>query len=53
MDTLYFKDSLIKYVHVCDLLGITLSGNINSDNVIGKAVMKFNMKSNEVISDYK
>ena len=37
----------------CDLLGITLSSSRTTDNVIEKAVMKFNMKSDEVISDFK
>ena len=31
---LYYKDSSINYVHECDLLGITLSSNITTDNVI-------------------
>ena len=43
----------INCVHECDLLGITLSSSRTTDNVIEKAVMKFNMKSNEVISDFK
>ena len=34
------------------VLGITLSSSRTTDNVIEKAVMKFNMKSNEVISDF-
>ena len=37
----------IKCVHKCDLLGITLSNSRTTANVIEKAVMKFNMKSNE------
>ena len=43
----------INCVHECDIHGITLSSRITTDNVIEKAVMKFNMKSNEVISDFK
>ena len=43
----------INGVHECDLLGITLSSNRTTDNAIEKAVMKFNIKSNEVFSDYK
>ena len=43
----------INCVHECELLGITLSSSRTTDNVIEKAVMKFNMKSNEVISDFK
>ena len=50
---LYFDGSPINCVHECDLLGITLSSNRSSDNVIEKAVMKFNIKSNEVFSDFK
>ena len=50
---LYFDGSPINCVHECDLLGITLSSNRCTDNVIGKAVMKFNIKSNEVFSDFK
>ena len=50
---LYFDGSPINCVHECDLLGITLSSNIITDNVIEKAVMKFNIKSNEVFSDFK
>ena len=43
----------INGVHVCDLVGITLSSSRTTDNVIEKEVTKFNMKSNEVISDFK
>ena len=50
---LYFDGSPINCVHECDLLGITLSGNRTTDNVIEKAVMKCNIKSNEVSSDFK
>ena len=39
VDPLYFKDSPINCVHECDLLGITLSSNRTTDNVIEKAVM--------------
>ena len=53
MAPLYFKNIPINYVHECDLLGIQLSCSRTSDNVIEKAVMKFNIKSNEVISDFK
>ena len=53
VDPLYFKDSPINCVHECDLLGITLSRNRTTDNVIEKAVMKFNIKSNEVFSGLK
>ena len=42
---LYFKNMHINCVHECDLLGITLSSS--RTNVIEKAVMKFNMNSNE------
>ena len=48
---LYFKNMPIKCVHECDLLGITLSSSRTTANVIEKAVMKFNMKSNEIITD--
>ena len=41
------------FVHKCDLLGITLSYSRLTDSVIEKAVMKFNIKSNEVFSDFK
>ena len=50
---LYFDGSPINCVHECDLLGITLSSNRTTDNVIEIAVMKFNIKSNEVFSDLK
>ena len=50
---LYFDGSPINFVHECDLLGITLSSNRSTDNVIDKAVLKFNIKSNEVFSDFK
>ena len=50
---LYFDSSPINCVHECDLLGITLSSNRTTDNVIEKVVMKFNIKSNEVFSDFK
>ena len=53
MAPLYFKNMPINCVHECELLGITLSSSRTSDNVIEKTVMKFNMKSNEVISDFK
>ena len=42
----------IQSVHACDLLGITLSGSRTIDNVLEKAVINFNMKSNEVILDF-
>ena len=51
--SLYFKNMPINCVHECDLLGITLSNRRTTANVIEKAVMKFNMKSNEKISDFK
>ena len=44
---LYFKNMPINCVHECDLLGITLSSSRTTANVIEKAVMKFNMRSNE------
>ena len=50
---LYFNGSPINCVHECDLFGITLSSNRTTDNVIENAVMKFNIKSNEVFSDFK
>ena len=50
---LYFDDSPINCVHECDLLGIPLSSNRTTDNVIEKAVMKYNIKSNEMFSDFK
>ena len=55
---LYFKGSPMPYiyincVHECDLLGITLSSNITTHNVMEKAVMKFNITSNEVFSYFK
>ena len=50
---LYFKNMPIMCVHACDLLGITLSSSRTTDTVIEKAVMKFNMKSNDVISDFQ
>ena len=50
---LYFKNMPLSCVHGCDLLGITLSSSRTTDNVIENIVMKFNMKSNEVISDFK
>ena len=50
---LYFNGSPINCVHECDLLGITLSSNRTPDNVIENAVMKFNIKSNEVFSNFK
>ena len=50
---LYFKGSPINCVHECDLLGITLSSNRTTDNVIEKAVMKCNIKSNEAFLDFK
>ena len=36
-----------------NLLGITLSSSRTTANVIEKAVIKFNMKSNEIITDFK
>ena len=55
-----FTGSLINCVHECDSLGITLLriririlSNRTTDNVIAKAVMKFNIKSNEVFSYFK
>ena len=42
---LYFNGSPKNCVHVYDLLGITLSSNRTSDNVIEKAVMKLNIKA--------
>ena len=53
MVPLYFQNMPINCVHECDLLGITLSSSRTTDNVIEKAVMKFNMKSNEIITDFK
>ena len=50
---LYFKNMPINCVHECDLLGITLSSSRTTANVIEKAVMKCNMKSNEIITDFK
>ena len=50
---LYFKNMPRNRVHECDLLGITLSSSRTTDNVIEKAVMKFNMKSNEIITDFE
>ena len=50
---LYFKGSTINCVHEYDLLGITLSSNRTTGNVIENAVMKFKIKSNEVFSDFK
>ena len=52
-NSLYFKNMPINCVHECDLLGITLSSSRTTANVIEKAVMKFNMKSNEIITDFK
>ena len=52
MAILHFENTPIDCVHECDLLGITLSSSRTTD-VIEKTVMKFNMKSNEVISDFK
>ena len=43
---LYFKNMPINCVHECDLLGITLSSSKTTANIIEKAVMEFNMKSN-------
>ena len=43
----------INCVHECDLLGITLSSSKTTANVIEKAVMKFNIKSYEIITDFK
>ena len=43
----------INCVHECDLLGITLSSSKTTANVIEKTVMKFNMKSNEIITESK
>ena len=42
----------VNCVHECDLLGIILSSNRSTDNVIEKAGIKFNIKSNEVFSDF-
>ena len=53
MDPQYFKNMPINCVHECNLLGMTLSSSRTTDNVIEKKVMKFNMKSTEVISDFK
>ena len=53
MAPLYFKDSSINYVYEYNLLGIALSGNKTNDTVMEMAVMKCNIKSNEVISDFK
>ena len=53
MVPLYFKNMPINCVHECDLLGITVSSSRTTDNVLEKAVMKFNMKSNEIITDFK
>ena len=53
MAPLYFKNMPINCVHECDLLAITLSSSRTNNNVIEKAVMQFNMKSNEVMSDFK
>ena len=53
MVLLYFKDSHINLVHECELLGIVLSSNITTDNAIEKTFIQFNIKSNEVISDYR
>ena len=50
---LSLKCSPINCVHECDLLGKILSSNRTTDNFIEKAVMKFNIKSNEVFSDFK
>ena len=50
---LYFDGWPINCVHECDLLGITLSSNRSTDSVIEKEVMKCNIKSNEVFSDFK
>ena len=50
---LYFKNMPINCVHECDLLGITLSSSRTTANVIEKAVVKFNMKSKEIITDFK
>ena len=44
---LYFKGSPINFVHECDLLCITLSSKRPTVDVIAKAVMKLNIKSNE------
>ena len=49
---LYFKGSPINCVYECDLLGITLSSNRTTDNVIEKEIKKVNIKSNGVFSDY-
>ena len=53
MTPLYFKNMRINCVHECDLIGITLSSSGTTDHVIENAVIKFTMKSNEVISDFK
>ena len=52
MPPLYFQNKPRNCVHECTLLGITLSSSRTTDN-IEKTVMKFNMKSNEVFSDFK
>ena len=44
---LYLKNMHIDCGNECDLVGITLSSIRTSDNVIEKAVMKFNMKSKQ------
>ena len=43
----------INCVHECDLPGMALLSSRTTDNVIERAVKKFNMKSNEVISDLR
>ena len=40
-------------LQLLSVLGITLSSSRTTDNVIEKEVKKFNMKNNEVISDFK
>ena len=50
---LYFNGSPINCVYEYDLLGITISSNRTTDNVIENTVMKFNIKSNEVFSYFK
>ena len=42
----------INCVHECDLFDITLSSSRTTDG-IEKAFMKFNMKSKEIIMDFK
>ena len=50
---LYLQNMPIKCVHESDLLGITLSSSRTTDNVLEKTFVKFNMKSNEIITNFK